>query len=186
MTAPLRWAVAASPIGPLAVCAAGSGLRALLVADDEASLARSLARQFPSNPPVRDQEGLAGALAEVAKLWRDPPGVPGLELDPEGTDFQKAAWNELRRIPRGTTITYGELARRIGRPTAVRAVARACGANPLLWVVPCHRVVGADGSLTGFAAGIHRKTWLLEREGALPQGSRTPVATARPSRTQRQ
>ena len=186
MNEPLRWAVAESPIGPLAACLAGTRLRALLVSDDEASLALSLVRQFPSTLPVRDQAGLAGVLAEVAKLWSDPPGVPDLELDPEGTPFQKTVWSELRRIPRGSAIPYGELARRIGRPTAVRAVARACGANPLLWVVPCHRVVGADGSLTGFAAGVHRKKWLLEREGALPQGSRAPVASVRPSRTQRQ
>lgn len=164
MTAGLRWAVAPSPIGPLGVCASPRGLRALTVADDEPALERSMARQFPSDPPVRDQEGLAGVVERLAALWKDPPTLPNLELDPEGTDFQKTVWDRLREIPWGTTLTYGELARRVGNPKAVRAVARACGANPLLLLVPCHRVVGSDGALTGFAAGIHRKKWLLERE----------------------
>jgi AraC family transcriptional regulator, regulatory protein of adaptative response / methylated-DNA-[protein]-cysteine methyltransferase len=164
MSEALRWAVAASPIGPLAVCVSERGVKALLVADDEAALERSLARQFPSNLPVRDQAGLVGTLAEIDKIWQTPPGAPALELDPVGTEFQRAVWEQLRKIPRGTTITYGELARRTGNPKAARAVARACGANPILVLIPCHRVVGSDGSLTGFAAGVHRKKALLERE----------------------
>lgn len=164
MTAPLRWAVAASPLGPLAVCVSERGVRALTVADDEASLERALDRQFPSQRLVRDQDGLAGAVEQLDKLWHGRSGTPDLELDPEGTPFQQSVWAELRRIPYGSTITYGELAGRVGNPKAVRAAAKACGANPILLLIPCHRVVGADGSLTGFAAGIERKRWLLERE----------------------
>ena len=81
-----------------------------------------------------------------------------------GTDFQRAVWSELRRIPVGATISYGTLAARIGRPTATRPVGLANGANPIPIVVPCHRVIGADHTLTGFGGGLHRKQWLLEHE----------------------
>jgi methylated-DNA-[protein]-cysteine S-methyltransferase len=94
-----------------------------------------------------------------------------LELAPQGTEFQLRVWNELTRIPYGTTISYGELARRLGNPDASRAVGTANGANPIPIVVPCHRVIGADGSLTGFGGGLKAKAALLELEGALPQGS---------------
>ncbi|WP_296666483.1 methylated-DNA--[protein]-cysteine S-methyltransferase, partial [Demequina sp.] len=89
-----------------------------------------------------------------------------------GTDFQRAVWAELRHIPAGTTRTYAEVARAIGRPTATRAVAAAIGRNPLTVAVPCHRVVGADGALTGYAGGLERKRWLLEHEGAIGKNPR--------------
>jgi O-6-methylguanine DNA methyltransferase len=88
-------------------------------------------------------------------------------VDPKGTDFQKSVWRALREIPVGATVTYSELARRIGRPESVRAVAAACGANPIAVIVPCHRVIGKDGSLTGYAwGGVEKKRMLLEREQA--------------------
>jgi methylated-DNA-[protein]-cysteine S-methyltransferase len=89
-----------------------------------------------------------------------------LALAPEGTTFQQAVWAELRRIPYGTTTSYGELARRLGRPTASRAVGAANGQNPIGIIQPCHRVIGADGNLTGFAGGLAMKAWLLRHEGA--------------------
>ncbi len=85
----------------------------------------------------------------------------------DGTDFQRAVWRELRRIPSGKTISYAELAKRIGRPKAVRAVGLANRSNPISIVVPCHRVIGSDGSLTGYGGGMERKDWLLRHEGAL-------------------
>ncbi len=85
-----------------------------------------------------------------------------------GTPFQEAVWNELRRIPAGTTISYGELAGRVGRPGAQRAVGAANGANPVSIVVPCHRVIRSDGSLSGYGGGADRKKWLLAHEGAIP------------------
>ncbi|CAA2104890.1 Methylated-DNA--protein-cysteine methyltransferase [Methylobacterium bullatum] len=94
-----------------------------------------------------------------------------LDLDPRGTPFQLAVWEELTRIPPGETISYGELAKRIGRPSASRAVGAANGANPLPIVVPCHRVIGAAGSLTGFAGGLDTKRWLL----ALERGTASTV-----------
>lgn len=90
-----------------------------------------------------------------------------IPLDPQGTDFQKKVWAELCRIPFGQTISYAELATRIGDPAAVRAVARANSQNPIAILIPCHRVIGSDGSLTGYAGGLDRKRALLELEGAL-------------------
>jgi methylated-DNA-[protein]-cysteine S-methyltransferase len=90
-----------------------------------------------------------------------------LPLEPRGTDFQLSVWELLRKIPYGVTTSYGELARRLGEPKASRAVGAANGANPIPIIVPCHRVVGSKGELTGFGGGIERKRWLLEHEGAL-------------------
>jgi O-6-methylguanine DNA methyltransferase len=93
----------------------------------------------------------------------DDPAIP---VDPAGTEFQRSVWRALRDIPLGCTVTYSELAHRIGRPESVRAVAAACGANPIAVIVPCHRVIGKDGSLTGYAWGIERKRMLIDREKA--------------------
>jgi methylated-DNA-[protein]-cysteine S-methyltransferase len=98
-----------------------------------------------------------------------------LDLAPEGTAFQLAVWRALASIPYGTTRSYGELARRIGRPRAVRAVGLANGANPLPIVLPCHRVIGADGSLTGYGGGLEAKRLLLRLEGAWPADRRIPL-----------
>jgi len=87
-----------------------------------------------------------------------------LKLTPEGTSFQKKVWNELQNIPHGKTITYLELSKRLGDVKAIRAAASANGKNPIWIVVPCHRVIGSDGNLTGYAGGLHRKQWLLEHE----------------------
>lgn len=94
-----------------------------------------------------------------------------LPLSPRGTDFQRAVWTTLADIPYGGTWSYRDLAQRLGRPTATRAVGAANGRNPLPVVLPCHRVIGADGSLTGFGGGLPTKRWLLELEGALPRGA---------------
>jgi methylated-DNA-[protein]-cysteine S-methyltransferase len=88
-----------------------------------------------------------------------------IPLNLKGTEFQLAVWNELLRVPYGDTITYAELARRIGRPAAIRAVGAANGANPIPVIVPCHRVIGSNGTLTGYGGGIERKQWLLALEG---------------------
>jgi methylated-DNA-[protein]-cysteine S-methyltransferase len=90
--------------------------------------------------------------------------LDAIEVDTGGTPFQQRVWQELRRIPAGSTRSYSEVARAIGRPSAVRAVAAANGANPVSIVIPCHRVIGADGSLTGYGGGLHRKRWLLAHE----------------------
>jgi methylated-DNA-[protein]-cysteine S-methyltransferase len=96
--------------------------------------------------------------------------IDGIEVDMPGTAFQQSAWKTLRTIPAGETLSYGEQAARMGRPNSMRAVGAANGANPVGLVVPCHRVIGANGSLTGYGGGIERKRWLLRHEGALAKG----------------
>ncbi|HEX6060089.1 MAG TPA: methylated-DNA--[protein]-cysteine S-methyltransferase [Gemmatimonadaceae bacterium] len=110
---------------------------------------------------------LAAARAQLEAYFAGALTAFDLPLAARGTPFQERVWRALRDIAYGETISYAELARRIGEPAAVRAVGHANGRNPLPLVVPCHRVIGADGSLTGFGGGIERKRWLLEHEGAL-------------------
>ncbi|MBB4630914.1 methylated-DNA-[protein]-cysteine S-methyltransferase [Sphingosinicella soli] len=117
--------------------------------------------ELNETPPA----GVSRALA--AYFGGDFAATAAIEVDPGGTPFQKEAWAALRRIPPGETRTYAQQAAAIGRPAAVRAVGAANGANPVSIIVPCHRVIGADGSLTGFGGGIERKRWLLAHEGAV-------------------
>jgi methylated-DNA-[protein]-cysteine S-methyltransferase len=112
----------------------------------------------------RDDGALADARKQLTEYFNGERSDFDFPLAPEGTSFQRKVWNALCDIPYGETISYGELARRIGQPTAARAVGLANGSNPLPIVVPCHRVIGADGSLTGFGGGIERKRWLLAHE----------------------
>jgi len=123
-------------------------------------------------PVDAGQRWIAQALIELAGYWRGEAGGFAVPLDPQGSEFQRSVWKALCGIGRGRTQSYGALAASIGRPEAVRAVASAIGRNPLTIVVPCHRVIGRDGSLTGFAGGVERKAALLEREGALPAARR--------------
>ena len=116
----------------------------------------SIVEQAPAVPRTPLARYFAGAL----------DALDDINVVPVGTDFQRAVWLALREIPAGQTISYGQLAARLGRPRAVRAVGAANGANPLPIVLPCHRVVGSDGSLTGYGGGVERKTWLLRHEGA--------------------
>ena len=104
-------------------------------------------------------------IAQLEQYFAGKRKTFDLELAPRGTPFQLAVWNELLQIEYGDTITYAELARRIGKPNAVRAVGAANGANPIPLIVPCHRVIGSNGTLTGYGGGIERKQWLLALEG---------------------
>jgi methylated-DNA-[protein]-cysteine S-methyltransferase len=118
----------------------------------------------------RDADRVRPARVQIDEYFAGARTRFDLTLSAEGTAFQRTVWAELSRIPYGQTISYGELARRIGNPRAVRAVGLANGRNPLPIVVPCHRVIGADGSLTGFGGGIERKRWLLEHEARVADG----------------
>ena len=159
----------ATPIGELIVVADGQGrLRAVDWTDREAGMLRGLrlhdgARGFALKPK-RNPGGLTRAMAAYFK--GDLEVIESLAVATNGTPFQRKVWRALRRIPVGTTLSYAELARRIDRASAVRAVGHANGANPISIVVPCHRVVGSDGSLTGYGGGIARKRWLLAHEAA--------------------
>ncbi|HLK10225.1 MAG TPA: methylated-DNA--[protein]-cysteine S-methyltransferase [Candidatus Binatia bacterium] len=158
-----------TPLGELILVADGEGrLRAVGWADHEAHLLRRLrghcdGRAFALVPRA-DPGGLTRALA--AYFAGDLRAIDDLPVCTGGTPFQRAVWAALRRIPCGTTVSYGEIARRIGRPSAVRAVGQANNANPVGIVVPCHRVVAADGALAGYGGGVERKRWLLAHEGA--------------------
>ena len=157
----------ATPIGELGVVADAAGrLCAIEWTDHEDRLERSLRLQYGARgfmlKPAANPAGLTAALD--AYFRGDLGAIDGLPVAVGGTDFQRAVWRALRRIPCGETTSYGALARRIGRPAAVRAVGHANGANPVSVVVPCHRVIGADGSLTGYGGGIERKRWLLAHE----------------------
>jgi len=158
----------ATPIGELIVIADRQGrLRTIDWTDHEARMRRLLDRQYGKGgyvlTPRRDPGGLTSAMRRYFK--GDLAVLDGLPVAAEGTPFQQSVWKALRKIRCGTTLSYGGLARRIGRPTAVRAVGLANGQNPISIVVPCHRVIGSDGSLTGYGGGLSRKQWLLAHEG---------------------
>lgn len=173
----IRYAVAGSTIGQVLVAATDTGVCAILLGDDADELQRDLTRRFPRAAISSADESFAAVVAMTIALIEEPIGAQALPLDIRGTAFQQRVWQALRAIPCGTTITYAQLAARIGQPKAVRAVARACGANAIAIAVPCHRVVGSDGSLTGYRWGIERKRRLLDREAA-PQNemaSKKPV-----------
>jgi methylated-DNA-[protein]-cysteine S-methyltransferase len=161
-----------TPIGELILVADGEGrLRAVEWTDHEERLPRALRLHRGEGgltlEPKRDPGGLTTAMA--AYFGGDLAAIDGLPVETGGTPFQRAVWAALRTIRCGTTWSYSELAERIGRPSAVRAVGLANGANPVGVVVPCHRVVGRDGTLTGYGGGIERKRWLLAHEA--PAGS---------------
>jgi methylated-DNA-[protein]-cysteine S-methyltransferase len=127
---------------------------------------------------ISDDARLAPARAQLLEYFCGERCDFELPLAPEGTPFQRAVWAALREIPYGETTTYGALARKLGKPGAMRAVGAANGRNPIAIVVPCHRVIGADGTLTGFGGGLPRKRWLLSHELARPPGSRRTIKTA--------
>jgi len=159
-------AVVKSPIGALTVAQGPEGLVGIEfgdIAPDE--LARRLSRRI--GPCTLTVAMHPAAAAVHAYFTGKLVAIQMLAVTPMGTPFQRMVWTALRRIPAGQTVSYSELAARIGKHSAVRAVGAANGENPIPVVVPCHRVIGADGSLVGYGGGIERKRWLLKHEGAL-------------------
>lgn len=152
-------------LGRLVVAATEKGLCLVSVGKSDSELERRLRSQFPSATVTRDDRALAPMRRSVEKRIGGKELDEKLPLDLHGTPFQLSVWKEMLRIPAGSTRSYGEIARRIGRPTAFRAVAQACGANPVPIVVPCHRVVGSGGRLGGYTGGLDRKITLLASEG---------------------
>ena len=155
-----------TPIGSALLVADRQGrLRAFDWEDYEPRLRRLLRRHYGERTPVQDGEAPAAVATALAAYFAgDLAAVDRLETATGGTDFQREVWAALRAIPAGETVSYGQLAVRLGRPKAMRAVGLANGANPIGLVVPCHRVIGANGSLTGYAGGLERKRWLLAHE----------------------
>jgi methylated-DNA-[protein]-cysteine S-methyltransferase len=159
-----------TPIGELLIVADRAGnLRTIDWTDHEARMRRLLDRHYGKGGYTLDPGGLTRAMRAYFK--GDLGVIDKLPVETPGTPFQKSVWRALRKIGSGRTISYAELARRIGKPKAVRAAGLANGQNPISIVVPCHRVIGSDGTLTGYGGGLPRKKWLLEHEGALIQSS---------------
>ncbi len=156
-----------SPIGKIQIVVADGKLCALDFEDYEARMRKLLARYRGEYRlvPKADSNGIGKRVR--AYFDGDLAAIDGIEVDTGGTEFQQQCWLALRSIAAGTTASYGEQAKRIGRPKAVRAVGTTNGRNPVAIVLPCHRVIGADGTLTGYGGGLWRKQWLLRHEGAL-------------------
>ncbi len=156
-----------SPVGELTIVWDDDELYALEFGDDIPRLQRYLGRHGLMG--VAPPKATANPVRSKLEKYFDGElqALEGLPVMCFGTDFSRSVWRELRQIPAGETRSYGEIARNLGRPTACRAVGAANGRNPIAIVVPCHRVIGQDGTLTGYAGGLERKQWLLKHEGAI-------------------
>ena len=156
-----------SPVGPLTIAASPAGVRLLIWEghDDALAAEHAAAATMADTPATRNAEQiLERTIAQLGEYFAGSRTEFDLPLDPRGTAFQQSAWMVLRTIPYGQTMSYGQQARALGDPNKARAVGGANGKNPISIIVPCHRVVGADGSLTGFGGGIDVKAWLLDHE----------------------
>ena len=159
----ISFAIGPCSLGMVLVAATERGICAILLGDDEDGLQADLAQRFP-RAAISHSADFSDYLAQVIAKIDAPATSFALPLDIRGTAFQRQVWQALQQIPAGETRSYGEVAAELGQPSAVRAVAGACAANKLAVAVPCHRVVGRDGSLSGYRWGVARKRALLERE----------------------
>lgn len=148
-----------SPIGTLKICGSDSGISSVLFVDPEMS------RPSKTVSPI-----LMEAQEQLMAYFRKERKDFNLKLNPSGSEFQQRVWNQLLEIPHGRTMTYQQIAILLGDPKVIRAAAAANGKNPIAIIIPCHRVIGSDGSLTGYAGGLSRKQWLLEHESIVTQG----------------
>ncbi len=162
--ADIRFAVGECSLGAILVARSERGVCAILMGDDPEALTRELQDRFPRANLIGGDKGFEQVVAQVVGFVEAPGAGLDLPLDVRGTAFQKRVWQALRRIPAGKTVSYTELAKRIGLPKSVRAVAGACAANPIAVAIPCHRVVRHDGGLSGYRWGVERKRALIERE----------------------
>ncbi len=160
----IRFAVGECTLGSILVAQSGRGICAILLGDDPDSLLRDLQDRFPRADLVGGDGAFEQVVAKVVGLVEAPHIGLELPLDIRGTAFQRRVWQALRKIPVGATVSYSDIARRIGAPQAVRAVAGACAANALAVAIPCHRVVRNDGALSGYRWGVERKRALLNKE----------------------
>jgi methylated-DNA-[protein]-cysteine S-methyltransferase len=175
----LHKSVIASPIGPLTLVSRNDVLIAVAFEPEESSTHRWLTRRF-GELRLEDHDDPAGAASVLRAYFDgDLAALDRVTVDTGGTEFQREIWSALRQIPVGTTISYAGLAARVGRPSAVRAVGAANGSNPIPVIIPCHRVIAADGTLCGYGGGLDRKRWLLTHEGAMPAKARKTTAPSR-------
>lgn len=160
----IRFAVGECSLGAILVAQSQRGICAILLDDDPDALVRELQDQFPKAQLIGGDQDFEQLVAQVVGLIEAPSIGLNLPLDVRGTAFQERVWQALREIPPGTTVSYAQVAERIGAPKATRAVAQACGANHLAVAIPCHRVVRRDGDISGYRWGVERKRELLRRE----------------------
>jgi AraC family transcriptional regulator, regulatory protein of adaptative response / methylated-DNA-[protein]-cysteine methyltransferase len=160
----IRFAVGESSLGAILVASSTKGVAAILLGNDPELLVRDLQDRFPRAKLIGADRDYESLVARVVGLMEAPSIGLDLPLDIRGTAFQQRGWRALQEIPPGRTISYAEIARRIGMPKAVRAVAGACAANNHAVAIPCHRVVRNDGTLSGYAWGVDKKRILLDRE----------------------
>ena len=160
----LGYTIAKSPLGKVLGAATERGVSAVYLGDEESKLVAELRQEYPRAELAGATDSFDRWVKEVLLRIEGQPPHFELPLDLQATAFQRRVWQELQRIPRGRTRTYSQVARGLGRPKAVRAVARACATNPVSVVVPCHRVVRQDGALAGYRWGLSRKEQLLASE----------------------
>jgi AraC family transcriptional regulator of adaptative response/methylated-DNA-[protein]-cysteine methyltransferase len=162
--AEIRFAIGECSLGSILVACSEKGVCAILLGDDADRLAHDLQDQFPNAQLIGDDEHFANLVAHVVGFVEAPQHGLHLPLDLRGTAFQQRVWEALQKIPAGSTVSYSEIAERIGAPKAVRAVAQACASNKIAVAIPCHRVVRNDGTISGYRWGVERKRALLARE----------------------
>jgi AraC family transcriptional regulator, regulatory protein of adaptative response / methylated-DNA-[protein]-cysteine methyltransferase len=172
----IHYTIVGSPLGRLLVGATHRGISALYLGKDDAALQGALRKEYPRAEISRDRNGLEGWVEKILEHLRGREPNLDLPTDVQATAFQRRVWEELRKIPYGTTRTYSQVARAIGKPKAIRAVARACATNPVSVVVPCHRVVRQDGDLAGYRWGLELKQSLLKQESEQRQAKSSVAA----------
>jgi AraC family transcriptional regulator of adaptative response/methylated-DNA-[protein]-cysteine methyltransferase len=160
----IHFAIGECSLGSILVAKSERGVCAVLIGDDPLQLMRDLQDQFPKANLIGGESGYEDMVAKVVGLIEKPGVGLDLPLDIRGTAFQQRVWKALQQIPVGSTASYADIAKSIGMPKAVRAVAQACGANSLAVAIPCHRVIRNDGALSGYRWGVERKQALLDRE----------------------
>ena len=162
----IRFAIGQCSLGSILVAQSARGICSIAMGDDPQALTRGLRERFPKARLIGGDAQFERCVAQVVALVEAPGVGLDLPLDVRGTAFQRRVWQALRKIPAGRTVSYSDIARRIGAPKSVRAVAQAIGANPLAVAIPCHRVVHKDGTLSGYRWGVERKRALLDREAS--------------------
>jgi AraC family transcriptional regulator of adaptative response/methylated-DNA-[protein]-cysteine methyltransferase len=166
MNTHIHFDIGSSTLGQVLVATNEKGICAILLGNSAPTVTRELRERFPEAQLERDAARLTRVLPKVLAFAEGRSATLDLPLDPAGTEFQQRVWRALRGIPSGQTASYADIARRIDAPKSFRAVAQACGANPIALAIPCHRVVRNDGALSGYRWGVARKRALLEREAA--------------------
>ena len=162
----IRFATGPCSLGLILAAMSNDGLCAVLFGDESNQLVRDLRDRFPHANLIEGGHEASQVLAQIAGFIEKPTQGLNLSLDPRGTPFQQCVWKALRDVPTGATVSYGEIAKRIGQPSGAKEVAEACAANAIAVAIPCHRVVKADGSISGYRWGVARKRALLAREAA--------------------